>query len=278
MDPQQVLAASRLDTLDALPERYRTVLCDVWGCVHDGVRLYPGAAERLLRWRGEGRTVILITNAPRTAEAVERQLLRLGLPREARDGIATSGDAGIAALNALGRPVGFIGTAGDREILEGRGVAITDDEDFIDLACTGLDERRSRVEDYGADLERLAARDVLMHCLNPDRIVICDGEAVACAGALAEVYQRVGGRVAWYGKPHEAIYRHALRLAGDPPAGEVLAVGDGLETDILGAARMGFDAIFVTGGIHFGEPFPVDFGRKNGLGDWQPFAVMASLG
>ena len=109
---------------DSLDPRYRLVLCDIWGCVHDGVELYPGAAERLLQWRGEGRDVVLITNAPRTAEAVSEQLGRLGLPREAWNAIATSGDAGIAALNALDAPVGFIGTRGDRAILEGSGVEI----------------------------------------------------------------------------------------------------------------------------------------------------------
>ena len=96
--------------VEALPERYRTILCDIWGVVHDGVELYPGAADRLLGWAGEGRTIILITNAPRTAEAVEQQLARIGLPRGAWHGISTSGEAGIVALHDIGQPVGFIGT------------------------------------------------------------------------------------------------------------------------------------------------------------------------
>src|SRR4051812_27232907 len=152
--------------LDALPERYRVILCDVWGVVHDGVNLYPGAAERLLQWRGEGRFVILISNAPRTADAVAAQLLRIGLPSGAWNGVATSGEAGIEALNALDAPVGFLGTKGDRAILEGRGVRIAAGEDFTDLACTGLDERRDDVNEYLPDLERWAARAVRMHCLN----------------------------------------------------------------------------------------------------------------
>jgi HAD superfamily hydrolase (TIGR01459 family) len=263
--------------LDALPERYRAILCDVWGVVHDGVALYPGAAERLQQWRGEGRFVILITNAPRTAEAVEQQLGRIGLPREAWDGIATSGEAGIAALTALGTPVGFVGTQSDRAVLEGRGVEIDDAEDFTDLACAGLDGRREQIDDYVPDLECWAARGVTMHCLNPDRVVIRGGVPEACAGAIADVYEALGGPVIWYGKPYPAIYEHALHLAGDPPFDAVLAVGDGLQTDILGAARMGFDAVFVTGGISEGEPFPADFGAKYGLGDWQPVAVVDSL-
>jgi HAD superfamily hydrolase (TIGR01459 family) len=262
---------------DALDSRYRLILCDVWGVVHNGVELYSGAAERLRQWRDEGRCVILLTNAPRTQEAVEQQLGRIGLPGDCWDAIATSGEAGIEALNALGTPVGFIGTAGDREVLEGRGVRIADDEGFSDLACTGIREGEPDPQSYRAELERLVERDVHLHCLNPDRLVVRGGVPEACAGALADIYQMLGGRVTWYGKPFPAIYAHALHRAGNPPKDEVLAVGDGLQTDILGAARMGFDTVFVAGGIHAGEPFPEDFAERNGLSDWQPVAVVDGL-
>jgi HAD superfamily hydrolase (TIGR01459 family) len=262
---------------DSLDPKYRLILCDIWGVVHDGVNLYPGAAERLKQWRDQGRFVVLITNAPRTAEAVELQLTRIGLPREAYDAVATSGEAGIEALVALDKPVGFVGTATDREILEGRGVRIADDEEFTDLACTGLEETRPRVDDYRDALERWVERDVHMHCLNPDRLVIRGGVPEACAGAIADAYEMLGGRVTWYGKPYEAIYIHALHLAGDPPRNEVLTVGDALQTDILGSARMGFDTVFVRGGIHGGKAFPEDFAMNNGLGDWQPVAVVDGL-
>jgi HAD superfamily hydrolase (TIGR01459 family) len=265
---------SALDTLDP---KYRLILCDVWGVVHDGVRLYSGAEKRLRQWRDERRCVILITNAPRTADAVEQQLARIGLPRDAYDFVATSGEAGIEALNALEKPVGFVGTPGDREILEGRGVRIADGDDFTELACTGLAEGRPDPRDYRAELERWADRDVHMHCLNPDRLVIRGGVPEACAGAIADLYAMLGGRVTWYGKPYEAIYLHALHRAGDPPRDEVLAVGDGLQTDILGAARMGFAAVFVSGGINAGEPYPENFAAENGLGDWRPVAVVDSL-
>ena len=266
-----------MNFLDALDGRYRLVLCDIWGVVHDGVTLYPGAAGRLRQLRGEGRTVVLITNAPRTAEAVEEQLARIGLPRDAWDGIATSGEAGIAALRALGKPVGFLGTSDDRSILVGRGITIADGDDFTDLACTGLDDRSPNTDEYAGQLAQCAARRVLLHCLNPDRMVIRGGVPEACAGALADLYEALGGRVAWYGKPHPAIYQHALQLAGNPPPEQVLAIGDSLRTDVLGAARMGFDCVFVTGGIHAGEAFPPDFSEENGLDGWQPVAVVDSL-
>jgi len=267
-----------MNFLDTLPERYSTILCDIWGVVHDGVNLYPGAAERLIGWAGEGRRIILITNAPRTAEAVEQQLARIGLPRSAWHGISTSGESGIVALNALGAPVGFIGTAADRAILESRGVVIADDGDFTDLACLGLDGMRMDPTDYLAEIEPLAACAVVMHCLNPDRMVIRGGVPEACAGAIADLYEGLGGTVRWYGKPHSAIYDHALGLGGNPDKSSVVAIGDALPTDVLGAARQGIDCIFVTGGIHAGEPFPPAFAPQYGLGDWAPVAVVDSLG
>jgi HAD superfamily hydrolase (TIGR01459 family) len=264
--------------LDMLPARYSAILCDIWGCVHDGVHLYPGAAERLLQWRREARRVILITNAPRTVEAVAAQLDCLGLPRAAWDGIATSGEAGISALLALGRPVGFIGTEDDKAILEGKGVVVASGDEFSDLACTGLDERRPDPAQYADQLRDLAGRAATMHCLNPDRVVIRGGVQEACAGAIADIYETIGGSVIWYGKPHPAIYCHALSLAGDPACRDVLAIGDSLRTDALGAARMGMDFAFVSGGIHAGEPFPPDFAADHGLGAWRPVAVVSSLG
>lgn len=252
---------------DTLDPRYRVILCDIWGVVHDGVRLKLGVVDRLRQWRRGGRFVILLTNAPRTADDVERQLAGFGLPRDCWDSIVTSGEAGIAALDALGAPVGFIGTAEDRAVLKGRGVRFTE-KDFADLACTGLAEDRPRPEQYRAQLQRLAAARVRMHCLNPDRMVVRGGVPEACAGALADDYQALGGEVAWYGKPFEPIYRHALHVGGEPRPDEVLAVGDGIETDMLGAARMGFDAVLVSSAV------PAD---GYGLPGWRPLAVVEGL-
>lgn len=259
---------------DALDERYRVILCDIWGVVHDGVRLNPGAAERLAQWRERGRFVLLITNAPRTAEDVARQLDGLGLPRSCWDSIITGGDAGISVLRGLERPVGFLGTPEDRAVLEDSGVHIAESDDFSGVACSGLERDRPRVEHYADQLKGWASRDVLLHCLNADRVVMHGSVAELCAGAIADSYEQLGGRVAWYGKPHPAIYAHALALAGDPPAESVLAVGDGLRTDMLGAARMGFDAVFVSGGIHDHQPFPAD----PGFGEWRPIASVNGLG
>ncbi len=260
--------------LDKLSPDFSTVLCDLWGCVHDGQRLLPDALERLQRWRGEGRRVLFVTNAPRSPAAIQRQLDALGLPSGLHDGIVTAGETG--AMQLLGRPVGFLGTPADRSDLTARGLSLVD-EGFDELACAGLVVDRPQVEDYEAQLQGWRASNVLLHCLNPDRIVHHMGKAVVCAGALADRYEELGGRVAWYGKPYAAIYDAALAQAGNPPRSSVVAVGDGLATDVLGSARAGIACVFVTGGINEGRGLPDGFVAQHGLGEWEPLMVVASL-
>lgn len=265
-----------MSPLDELDPKYRTILCDIWGVVHDGGQLLPGVIERLLRWKSEGRHVLLLTNAPRSADVVQLQLDRMGLPRGAYDRVASSGEAGIAALTHPPRPVGFLGTAADRDDLMRRGVIIID-ANYAELACTGLDEWRDDPEEYREQLAGLAGSGVVMHCINPDRVVLRSGVREACAGALADIYEALGGHVEWYGKPHGPIYDHARALAGDPPLEQMLAIGDGLPTDILGAAKYGIDAVYVSHGIHAGEPVPDDFASRNGLGDWRQIMTVEGL-
>ena len=256
------------DNLDALPARYRLVLCDLWGCVHDGFRLLPGAEDRLRRWKADGRTVLFLTNAPRSNAAIRAHLDRMKLAPELYDGIVTAGDVGIAALR--GHPVGFCGRDDDEADLTAAGLVFTP-APFSELACAGLWPG----ETIGKYCDRLAgwrAADVLLHCLNPDRIVIHGDERMICAGALADAYEALGGRVAWYGKPYPATYDHALHVAGNPPKEQVIAVGDGLNTDVLGAARFGIDCIYVAGGIHAGEPYPADL-----TPGWRPILTVDGL-
>lgn len=259
--------------LDTLPQRYSVVLCDLWGVVHDGHRVLPGVTERLGQWQADGLKILFITNAPRTGAAVRAQLDAVGLPMF-EDALVSAGEAGAVAL--LDRPVGFCGTEADRHDLEGRGLRFVDDG-FTELACAGLYAGQT-VADYDEDLARWRSDDVLMHCLNPDRIVLHRGQRMICAGALADAYEELGGQVRWYGKPYPAIYELALELAGLPPKEQVLAIGDGLQTDVLGAARFGIDCLFVSGGIHAGEPFPPDFADRHDLGEWTPVATVPGIG
>lgn len=265
-----------MSTLDQLPAAYTTILCDVWGVIHDGRVLLPGVTERLTRWKEEGRQLILITNAPRPADRVEQRLGELGLDRSLYRAISTSGEAGIAALNALAEPVGFMGYDKDRADLEAHGVVIADG-DYRHFACTGPDDVTVDPATYRPFLERLHADGVIFHCLNPDRIVMHKGRREPCAGALADIYEELGGQVVWYGKPFPAIYRHALSLADDPHPDTVVAIGDGLQTDIAGAVEQGLAAVFITGGIHAGEDIPEDFGAVHGHAGWRPLMCVETL-
>lgn len=265
-----------MSPLDQLDPKYRTILCDIWGVVHDGGHILSGVEERLVKWKSEGRYIVLLTNAPRSADTVQIQLDRMGLSRDAYDAITSSGEAAIAALTQPARRVGFLGTAADREDLARRGVIMAD-ANYAELACTGLDEWRDNPEEYREQLAGLAKSGVVMHCINPDRVVMRCGTPEACAGALADIYEELGGHVEWYGKPHGPIYVHTRSIAGDPPLEAMLAVGDGLPTDMLGAAKFGIDAIYVSHGIHAGEPVPDDFAARHGLGDWRPIMTVEGL-
>lgn len=265
-----------IPSLDEIAAPYATILCDIWGVVHDGGQLLPGAAARLEAWKQAGKTIILVTNAPRPASTIRAGLDALGLARTLYDAVTSSGEAGIAALTDPPRAVGFLGTREDRADLVAHGVLLG--EEYGEVACTGFPVPGERPEQYRDLLCGWAASGVVLHCLNPDREAIQCGRREACAGAIADLYEQLGGQVAWYGKPHPSIYAHALRLAGSPPLDRVLAVGDSLVTDMLGAARFGIDALFVSHGLHRGAPFPPDFSDRHGLGDWRPIAVVQDLG
>jgi HAD superfamily hydrolase (TIGR01459 family) len=283
--PNPEMIASLAD----LPDRYRLILCDIWGCVHDGIRAYPEASHLLARWRRDGRIVLLLTNAPRTAAAVRAQLDDFGVDRAAYDDVITSGDVGLAALRAEGRDrVGFIGNAVDRETMTAAGLTLLDEWEG-DVVCTGFDETRRNSEDYRPALTAMRARGARLLVFNPDRIVLRGGVAEPCAGALGDIYEAMGGGVDWFGKPYPGVYQRCLvraeQLAGHPIEGtEVLALGDGLATDYLGAAQAGFDFVFVTGGIEGkkvaaagAERLLAEFMRERGLAAWPPRAIVPKL-
>ena len=237
----------------AISGRYRLILCDIWGCLHDGVRIFAPAAALLRTWRSEGRTVLLMTNAPRPASAVARQLGALGLGDGAHDAIITSGDTGIERLRGRQR-LGFIGTSADLAVLREAGLDVGEDAQASEIVCTGLIENRPTPEDHDDLLAGMLARGAILHCFNPDRMVLRGGISEPCAGALAERYRDMGGATFWYGKPHAPIYERALGVAAELAgrsfaAEEILVVGDGLATDAAGAAACGYDFLFVTHGI-----------------------------
>lgn len=254
-----------IDGVGALAERYDALLCDAWGVIHNGVELFPGAAEAMVRFREGGRAIIILTNAPRPSSVIPAQLDRLGLPRDAYDGVVTSGDATRAEIERrLPSPAFRIGPEKDDPLFEGLNINFAPLEDAGFIICTGLrDDHREAPEDYRDLLEQAVARTLPMVCANPDIVVNWGGRLIWCAGALAEIYAGLGGEVVYGGKPHAPIYRLAMERIADvlghcPEKSRVLAIGDGVKTDIEGANRQGVDAIFVAGdgGVHEGGAEP----------------------
>jgi HAD superfamily hydrolase (TIGR01459 family) len=240
-----------------LAHGYDVLLCDVWGVVHNGVAAFPQACEALTRFRADRGTVILITNAPRAGESVQRILDRLGVPRDAYDAIMSSGDVTRGIVEArLGQRVFHLGPPRDYSIFAGLDVSFAPAETADYVVCSGLfDDTSETPENYRALLTAMRGRALPMVCANPDIVVERGDELVYCAGALADAYVALGGDVLYCGKPYAPIYQAALGKAGAfrgtaPPRHRVLAIGDSVRTDLAGAASFGVDCLFVISGLH----------------------------
>ena len=242
--------------LSRILDRYSAIFCDVWGVIRDGHALLPDAIEALQQARSGGRPVVLVSNSPRPSSDLARQLDLMGAPGDAWDGIVTSGDATRLAL-AEKSPGPFfkIGPpGGDDRLYDGLEIEFSDTEAARAIVCTGLvGTLGDHPDDYRELFADLVARGLPMVCANPDIVVQVGDELVWCAGALARLYREMGGACVIAGKPHKPIYELAyLRLgqAGwSSDRDSVLAIGDGPETDLAGASRMGLDALFIGDGI-----------------------------
>lgn len=249
-----------IESLSQIGADYDALFCDLWGCLHNGKTAYPAAIAALQQFRRGGGKVCLMTNAPRPNPMVERQLNRMGVPTDAWDIIVSSGDATQAAMldGAVGRRVWHLGPDKDDSFFDlippGYETAEPITRVALDKAegiiCTGLfDDLTEAPEDYRARLTQAQALGLPMLSANPDIVVDMGEDRIYCAGALAELYEELGGKVSSFGKPHAPIYDRARNLLGLGTGARYLAVGDGINTDILGATREGIDALFVTGGL-----------------------------
>jgi HAD superfamily hydrolase (TIGR01459 family) len=238
--------------LSELRGRYDALLCDVWGVIHNGRESFPAAIDALQRWQAEVGPVVLISNAPRPSLAIHSQLDHYKVPREAWTAFVTSGDATRALLaeRAPG-PCWSIGPARDAPLYEGLGLAFADAEDAAFACVTGpYDDDTETPEDYRGRFDIAVERGLTMICANPDRVVQRGDKLIYCGGALADLYEAMGGQVLMAGKPYRPIYDLALHEAGDVAKDRVLCIGDGVITDIKGAADQGLDCLFIAKGIH----------------------------
>jgi HAD superfamily hydrolase (TIGR01459 family) len=236
------------------------ILSDIWGVVHNGLESFPEACEALHTYRNNGGTVILITNAPRPADSVQRQLRKLGVADDTYDAIVSSGDlTRHYVADHPGRKVFWLGPERDSSIYRGLDLALSPLQQADYIVCTGLfDDETESAEDYRSMMQEALARKLTLICANPDIVVERGDRLIYCAGAVAELYRELGGEVIFYGKPHRPIYERAIELAAEHGGHQikldkVLAIGDSVRTDLAGAHGFGIDCLFVTRGIHSEE-------------------------
>ena len=248
------------ERLSDLVDGVEVILSDIWGVVHNGLESFPEACEALHTYRQRGGTVILITNAPRPADSVQRQLRKLGVADETYDAIVSSGDlTRNFVADHPGKKIFWIGPDRDSSIHRGLDAVMAPLEQADYIVCTGLfDDETESAEDYRAMLLQAREHKLPLICANPDIVVERGDRLIYCAGAIAELYRELGGEAIFYGKPHRPIYERAMALAaerrGQPTSlDRVLAIGDSVRTDLTGALGFGIDCLFLTRGIHSEE-------------------------
>lgn len=232
---------------------------DIWGVLHNGHKPFAGAVDACQTFRKGGGHVVLVSNSPRPRPGVVRQLDDIGVARDAYDDVITSGDVSRALIRDAGAPLLHIGPKRDVPLFDGLNALFADASVARVAVCSGLfDDETETPADYIDLLAQLRARDVPMICANPDIKAERGGKLIYCAGAIAEAYEKLGGRVRYAGKPHAPIYAEALKIAarltdGDVALSRVLAIGDGVATDIRGASMAGIRSVFVASGVHVGR-------------------------
>ena len=276
-------------SLDEIADGYAAILCDVWGVLHNGERAFSPAAAALAAARATGLAVVLITNAPRPAEGVIDQIRSLGVPDNCWDRIITSGDVTRDLIAAGPRRMFHLGPERDLVLYDGLDVELVDEFEATGVCCTGFfDDETETPEDYADMLKRFRSRNLPFICANPDIVVERGDRLIWCAGALARDYGQLGGRTLIAGKPHAPIYEAALKAAAgvlgrEVGAGQALAIGDGILTDVKGAESFGIDVLYVSAGIHareYGEGIEPDLQRLFAFLDkhgHRPVATMPRL-
>ena len=260
-----------ITSLAEISDRYDALFCDLWGCVHDGLTPFADAISAMQSFRTKGGTVMLVTNAPRPHASVRKQLQRIGVPDNAYDGIATSGDSARAAMfrGAVGQNIYFIGQTHDQDFFsplelveDPKTITQVTLEEAEGIVCCGPFDPLADLQEMQPQLLFAKSKGLKLLCANPDIVVDRGNTREWCAGALAKLYPEIGGESLYFGKPHSPIYdlaRLRLNTLGKSiPDSRILCVGDGVLTDIDGALGEELDSLFITGGLAARETKTVD--------------------
>ena len=255
-----------ITALSEVSTNYDALFVDLWGCVHNGVTAIPSAVAALQDYRKTGGKVILVTNSPRPRAGVTKQLVHFKVPQDAYDAIATSGDSARSAMyrGVVGQAVWHYGPVTDSrffdplDILENPiEISRVPLEEATGIVCTGPFDASAEPETWRPDLEKALARELKLLCANPDIVVDRGDIREWCAGAVAKMYSEMGGESLYFGKPHAPIYdlaRRRLHKMGNTIAdNKILAIGDGILTDVKGAIDEGIDSLFISGGLAAAE-------------------------
>ncbi len=256
-----------ITALSEVSDRYQALFVDLWGCVHNGITAFPDAVAALQGYRARGGKVVLVTNSPKPRAGVASQLSQFGVPADAYDTIATSGDSARSAMftGAVGNKVYFMGEwqrdAGFFEPLhvihDPVEITRTPLAEAQGIVCCGPFDTMADPDVNRADFLYAKQKGMKLLCANPDIIVDRGETREWCAGALARLYTEMGGESLYFGKPHPPIYdlarRRLAELGSDIADGDILAIGDGPHTDIVGAMGEGIDSLFITGGLAAAE-------------------------
>ncbi|MEL6643244.1 MAG: TIGR01459 family HAD-type hydrolase [Pseudomonadota bacterium] len=255
-----------VQSLSEVSSDYDAVFCDLWGCLHDGLRPFPAAVAALQAFKAQGGTVVLLTNSPRPRVEVEKQLDGMGVPRDCWDTIASSGDSARLAMfeGVVGHRIYFIGQDHDLPFFEP--IHLIENCPTIErvplaeaqgIVCTGPRDPMADPDVNRPDFLYAKQKGLKLLCANPDIVVDRGERREWCAGALARLYTEMGGESLYFGKPHPPVYdlarRRLAELGPAIPDTRILAIGDGIATDIQGAMGEDIDSLFVTGGLAAAE-------------------------
>jgi len=261
-----------IDNFAAIADQYDVAFVDLWGCMHNGITAFPEAVAAMQSFRAGGGKVVLVTNSPRPWESVARQIFDMGVPEDAWDAIATSGDSARAAMfrGIVGEKVYFMGESPrDDDFLAP--LRIIDNPVNIQtvplaeaegIVCCGPFDALADPAVNRPDFLYAKQKGLKLLCANPD-IVVDRGEVREwCAGALAALYTEMGGESLYFGKPHPPIYdlarRRMEKLDDLPDDPRIIAIGDGVNTDVLGGVQEQIDVLFITGGLAAAETHTKD--------------------